>query len=77
MDGSLFSKHIKQFKKQKEDKDEVILIGERTTGIVLDEKDIAISKKEVKINTTSTIKHKLFQKKVSEKLKEGGYIFKV
>ena len=76
MDQSLFTKHIVNIKKQKNNKEEVLLYIKEKTNIGLEEKDIVLSKKQVKLNISSVIKQKLFQKNIAGLLKEKGYTLK-
>lgn len=77
MDISLFNKHLKQVKKQKDDKEEIISIVKEGSGIILSQESITVSKKEIKLNTTSTIKQKLFQKNIKDILKLKGFSLKI
>ena len=76
MEEGLFHRYNNQIKKQKSEKFEVISIIKEISGIDLDEKSITVSNKEIKINTSSVLKQKIFQKKVSELLKQKGFILK-
>lgn len=76
MDESLFIKHLVNIKKQKNNKEEVILYIKEKTGIELSESMITLSKKEVTLHLSSVVKQKLFQKNIEELLKEKGYRLK-
>ena len=76
MDQSLFTKHLVNINKQKNNKAEILLYIKEKTNIVLEEKDIVLSKKQVKLNISSVIKQKLFQKNITGLLKEKGYTLK-
>lgn len=73
MDKSLFERHLRQIKKQKDSKEELLNYIKEKTGIELDENNIVVSKKEVVFNVSSVVKQKLFQKKIEEVLNEKGY----
>lgn len=76
MDEGLFQKYNNQINKQKNEKSEIVFLIKEKTGIELDEKSITVSKKEIKINTTSVLKQKLFQKNITDYLKQKGYTLK-
>ena len=76
MDESLFKKHLINIKKQKNNKEEIVLFIKDHIGIEIDESMFTISKKEITFNLSSVIKHKLFQKNIEELLKQKGYTLK-
>lgn len=73
MDQNLFDKYKQEIQKQKSKKSEVCLIIKEKTGIVVNEEEIEITKKTVKIYTSSIKKNSLHSKKVQEILKQSGY----
>ncbi len=76
MDESLFNKYINSVKKHKDNKDEIINYIKEKTGIILKEETIVISKKEIILYISSTLKHKLFQKNIKAILLEKGLTLK-
>ncbi|MBP6948470.1 MAG: hypothetical protein KBC41_01275 [Candidatus Pacebacteria bacterium] len=77
MDESFFLKYSLQIKKQKDSKEEVLLLIKEKTGILLDDSMITLLKKNITFSVSSVIKQKLFQKDVSGILKENGYTIKL
>lgn len=73
MDESLFLKHVLQIKKQEKSKKEVLNCIEEITGILLNQEEIIVSKKNITIQTSSVKRSFLVQKKIQEKMKEKGY----
>lgn len=76
MEEALFTKHLIEIKKQKNNKKEVILIVKEKTGIVLKEKEVFLSKKEVVFHVSSVKRSKITQKRIIEILKQEGYVLK-
>lgn len=76
MDEALFKKHLTNIKKQKNNKEEIVLFIKEKIGIDIDESTFTISKKEITFNLSSVIKHKLFQNNLEELLKQKGYSLK-
>ena len=77
MEESLFDKYIINIKKQKNNKEEISLYIKEKTNIELEEKEIILSRKQIKLIVSSVIKQKLFQKNIIEILKEKGYSLKI
>ena len=73
MDEGLFTKHLRVIKAKQVGKQEVLQIILQTTGISLTDDEIALSKKRVKITTSSVVKAMLTKKKVNEHLISAGY----
>ena len=73
MDEGLFKKYTTQLQKRGASKKNILNLITLETGVTLHEEDIEISKKQVKITTTSTIRQKLFQKNIKKILQEKGY----
>ncbi len=73
MDEGLFTKHLRVIKAKQVGKQEVLQIILQTTGISLTDDEIALSKKRVKITTSSVVKAMLTKKKVNEHLSSVGY----
>jgi hypothetical protein len=76
MDQSLFKKHILQIQKIKDSKEEVCLLIQEVTGVLLEQEEITISKTNITIQTSSVKKSILSQKRIKELLKEKGYELK-
>jgi hypothetical protein len=76
MDEFLFKKHIVNINRQKNKKEEIILLIKENIGIVLVENSFTISKKEISFNLSSVIRQKLFQNDIESLLKKKGYILK-
>lgn len=76
MDQGLFSKHIKKFQEILDNKNYIIKIIKEYTGVILNENEVTISKKEIIINTTSVKKNILVQKNYKDILNKKGFILK-
>lgn len=76
MDKSLFNKYINSVKKHKDNKEEIILHIKKETGVELNTEAVTILKKEIKIETSSAIRNKLFQKNIKSILLKKGFILK-
>lgn len=76
MEGSLFNKHKNLLHQRKSSKEEIISYIQEHTGININEEDITLSKKEVQLHTSSTVRQNLFQKGVKELLARKGFILK-
>jgi hypothetical protein len=76
MEEALFKKHLINIKNQKNNKEEISSYIKEKTGIELNEEDIILSKKQIKLNISSVIRQKLFQKKITDLLKQKGYSLK-
>lgn len=74
MDEGLFTKHLRVIKAKQVGKQEVLQIILQATGISLTEDEISLSKKKVKITTSSVVKAMLAKKKVNEHLISAGYV---
>lgn len=77
MDENLFLKHLVNINKRKNNKEEIILYIKENTGVELDESTITLSKKIVTLHTSSVVKQRLFQKNITEILKQKGYTLKI
>jgi hypothetical protein len=76
MDLSLFGKHIKALASQKKNKESVITLIKEKSGILLEESEIQISKKEVIITVSSVKRSLLLQKGVKKILEENSFTLK-
>lgn len=74
MEQGLFSKYIRNIKERGNNKQEIITSIAETTGVLLDESEISISKKKISISTSSVKKTVILQKKGKEVLESLGYI---
>ena len=70
MDEKLFSKYKKAIEEQKNTKTEILVYIETTTGVVLGEDEIIITKNTIKITTSSDKRSKLLQKNIYKHLKD-------
>jgi hypothetical protein len=70
MDEKLFSKYKKAIEEQKNTKTEILVYIETTTGVVLGEDEIIITKNTIKITTSSAKRSKLLQKNIYKHLKD-------
>ncbi len=75
MEQGLFSKYIRNIKERENTKQEVITSITNTTGVILSESEITISKKKVQISTSSVKKTAILQKGGKEVLESLGYTF--
>lgn len=76
MDEGLFKKHLINIKKRENSKDEILIYIKEKTGVILEKKEIVVSKNKITLNISSVVKQKLFQKNIIILLKEIGYILK-
>ena len=76
MEKSLFEKHLSFVKKRKNNKEEILSFIKEKTGILLDEKEISLSKKEINLVVSSVKKARLIQKGAPEIIKQKGYTLK-
>ena len=74
MEQGLFSKYIRNIKERENNKQEIITSIAETTGVLLDESEISISKKKISISTSSVKKTVILQKKGKEVLESLGYV---
>ncbi len=77
MDENLFRKHLTNINKRKNNKEEIILHIKENTGVELDESTITLSKKIITLHISSATRQRLFQKNITEILKQKGYILKI
>ncbi len=75
MDGNLFKKYEQRIKKNKTEKGELLHFIKEKTGVVLEEGEISLDNKKIKIQTSSTKKAFLQKGGISNLLKEKGYSF--
>lgn len=73
MDGNLFKKYEQRIQKNKTEKEEILRYITEKTEITLEEKEIILSGKKIKIQTSSTKKMLLQKRGVQIFLKEKGY----
>ncbi len=73
MEQGLFGKYIRNIKERENTKQEIITSILNTTGVVLNESEITISKKKIHISTSSVKKTAILQKKGKEALESLGY----
>ncbi len=73
MEQGLFSKYIRNIKERENNKQEIITSIVETTGVLLNESEISISKKKISISTSSVKKTAILQKKGKEVLESLGY----
>ena len=73
MDQSLFKKHTNSLENRKNNKQEIISYIEQQTGVLLEEKNISISKKTITFHISSVVKQKLFQNKIEKLLLVKGF----
>ena len=76
MDEGLFSRYKKQIEEQKENKQDLIMYIKKYTGILLEDNEIQITKKEISLFVSSIVKQRLFQKNIEKILKERGFVVK-
>lgn len=76
MEKNLFIKHFLVVEKQKINKENIINIIKEESGIILNEDDFILLKKEITLQLTSVKRSMIMQKKVIEALKEKGYILR-
>lgn len=74
MEQGLFGKYIRNIKERENTKQEIITSIVNTTGVLLDESEVSISKKKINISTSSVKKTAILQKKGKEALEALGYI---
>lgn len=74
MEQGLFARYIRNIKERENNKQEIITSIAQTTGVLLDESEISISKKKISISTSSVKKTAILQKKGKEALESLGYI---
>lgn len=74
MEQGLFARYIRNIKERENNKQEIITSIAQTTGVLLDESEIRISKKKISISTSSVKKTAILQKKGKEVLESLGYI---
>lgn len=73
MEQGLFGKYIRNIKERENTKQEIITSIVNTTGVLLNESEISISKKKINISTSSVKKTAILQKKGKEVLEALGY----
>jgi hypothetical protein len=73
MEGGLFKKYELRIVKNTEDKKELIKYIEEKTLVLLNEKEIQIDNKKVKIQTSSTKRLMIISRDIKTVLKEKGY----
>ena len=73
MDLSLFNKYKNVVQKRDEEKDKVIEIIKKETGVILKIEDFIIDNKKILFNISSIKKSHLFKKGIEEILKREGY----
>lgn len=76
MDEGLFKKYTKTLQERDKAKESLIAIIKEKTGIVLNEEEINISKKEVTLFISSVKKTQLLRKNIKELLEAQGFSFK-
>lgn len=77
MDQGLFKKYTVQIQKNINIKEEVLMYIQEKVLVVLEQEEIAISKKNVTIQTSSVKRSLLLQRNIKEKLLEKGYTVKI
>ncbi len=73
MDSGLFSKHLFQIKKVHDIKEEVLVLVQERTGIVLQVEEIVVNNKRITIQASSVKRMMLLQKNIKAVLQEKGY----
>ncbi|MBP6888189.1 MAG: hypothetical protein KBC21_00655 [Candidatus Pacebacteria bacterium] len=73
MDGNLFKKYENSIKKNKNNKESILLYIQEKTGVILNEKEITIINKKIKITTSSTQRSILLTRNIKEIILEKGY----
>jgi hypothetical protein len=76
MDEGLFKKYSVRIQEQQDSKKQILTYIKEKTGVVLEAEEVALSKKEVIICTTSVKKSRLSQKNIKVLLEENGYRLK-
>lgn len=76
MDNNLFKKYSIQIDTQKKSKKEISKYIQEITGVLIEEKDITVSKKIISLNLSSVQKSKVVQKNIQKILSEKGYTVK-
>lgn len=74
MEGGLFKKYELRILKNKNEKQDLLKYIEEKTGVNLDEKEITIEGKKIKIQTTSTKRSLLNSRGLHLVVKEKGYV---
>lgn len=75
MDGNLFKKYELRIKKNKKEKEDIVVLIKDTIGVNLEEKEITIKGKKITIQTSSTKRTLLITRNIKNILKEKGYLF--
>jgi hypothetical protein len=73
MDEGLFRKHIQAIQERTSAKEIIIAAIKEKTGVEVEEEEISLSRKKIRITTSSVKKTALFQKKAKELLEGLGY----
>jgi hypothetical protein len=73
MDEGLFRRHLTSLSKRESEKKRISDCVLNATGILLEDNEFSLSKKEVTLSLSSVKKSKLFQKGIVGILKEEGY----
>ncbi len=73
MDGNLFKKYELRIQKNKTEKEELLRYIQEKTNVVLQEGEVTIDNKKIKIQTSSTKKTFLQKNNIELFLKEKGY----
>lgn len=77
MDQGLFKKYTLQIQKNINVKEDILMYIQEKVLVVLEQEEIAISKKVVTIQTSSVKRSLLLQRNIKEKLLEKGYSVKI
>jgi hypothetical protein len=73
MDGNLFKKYEQRIQKNKTEKEDLLRYIEEKTNVKIEEKEISLSGKNIKIHVSSTKKMVLQKSGISLIVKDKGY----
>lgn len=74
MDNSLFNKYKKVVEERDEEKEKVIDLIKKESGIILKEDEINIDSKKIILNISAIKRSHLYRKGIKEFLLKSGYI---
>lgn len=73
MNEGLFSKYSKVLQEKKSEKKEVLQLLFSISGIIFNEEEITVHKKNISFNTSSVKKSFIVQKNIKSKIEAMGY----
>lgn len=73
MDEGLFAKHLKRLNERSTIKQSILQLVKELTGVQLQEEELELQGKKLRILTSSTKRAVLIQRKLKESLLEKGY----